>query len=247
MVIGDIVIYVGSKARFAKELVPIIQGYINESGATLYIEPFVGGANIIDKVKCQSRIGADINNGLIAVYQAVQYGWRPPLHITEQDYAAAKCGDIAEPLRTYIGFNASYASKYFGGFARSFKSDGVTPRDHYNERTRNFMKQIPKLAKITFLWESYERMHPYGAVIYCDPPYADTLGYSNTPWDADAFWAWVRQESKNNIVLISEYKAPEDFTCLWRRSQKTLLDKQKSGKTTVEKLFIHTPSSSRQD
>ena len=46
--------YMGSKSRLANELVPIIQNYINDD-TKAYIEPFVGGANIIDKIKCSKK------------------------------------------------------------------------------------------------------------------------------------------------------------------------------------------------
>jgi site-specific DNA-adenine methylase len=36
--------YVGSKNRLAKDLVPIIQSYIDDNHITNYWEPFVGGA-----------------------------------------------------------------------------------------------------------------------------------------------------------------------------------------------------------
>ena len=35
--------YVGSKNRIAKDIVPIIQKYIDENNITEYYEPFVGG------------------------------------------------------------------------------------------------------------------------------------------------------------------------------------------------------------
>lgn len=35
--------FLGSKNRLSKELAPIIQKYINESGYDKYYEPFVGG------------------------------------------------------------------------------------------------------------------------------------------------------------------------------------------------------------
>lgn len=33
----------GSKSRIAKEIVPIIQHYIDTTGCKCYLEPFVGG------------------------------------------------------------------------------------------------------------------------------------------------------------------------------------------------------------
>lgn len=35
--------YMGSKARFAKDIVPIIQYYIDDNDIHNYLEPFVGG------------------------------------------------------------------------------------------------------------------------------------------------------------------------------------------------------------
>ncbi len=40
--------YVGSKARIAKDIVPIIQKCIDDNGIKNYYEPFVGGANMIE-------------------------------------------------------------------------------------------------------------------------------------------------------------------------------------------------------
>ena len=45
--------YVGSKNRLAKELTPIIQSYITDDTKG-YLEPFVGGANMIDKIECNN-------------------------------------------------------------------------------------------------------------------------------------------------------------------------------------------------
>lgn len=47
----------GSKARIAKYIVPILQECIDSNNVNTYIEPFVGGANIIDKIKCKNRVG----------------------------------------------------------------------------------------------------------------------------------------------------------------------------------------------
>ena len=44
------------------------------------------------------------------------------------------------------------------------------------------------------------------------------------------------EKSKENIVLISEQEAPEDFVCIWEQEFKRNLKKDKEAK---EKLFIH--------
>ena len=58
--------YVGSKNKISRELAPIIQSYITEE-TNGYLEPFVGGANMIDKIKCKNKIGCDIHKELIAL------------------------------------------------------------------------------------------------------------------------------------------------------------------------------------
>lgn len=61
--------YIGSKAKIAKEIVPIIQKYINDNNISTYKELFVGGANVIDKIKCKLKIASDIDDGLIELYK----------------------------------------------------------------------------------------------------------------------------------------------------------------------------------
>lgn len=60
-------VYMGSKAKYAKYIVPILQKTIDENNIITYIECFVGGANIIDKIKCENRYGYDRSDTLIAL------------------------------------------------------------------------------------------------------------------------------------------------------------------------------------
>ena len=62
-------VYMGSKAKYAKYIVPILQKAIDENCVDTYIECFVGGANIIDKIKCEKRYGFDRSDTLIALLQ----------------------------------------------------------------------------------------------------------------------------------------------------------------------------------
>ena len=43
-------IYQGSKARLIKDILPYIQNCIDSNKVNLYIEPFVGGANVIQHI-----------------------------------------------------------------------------------------------------------------------------------------------------------------------------------------------------
>ena len=54
----------GFKKSFIKRISPIIQSYVDK-GCSGYLEPFVGGANMIDKIKCEKRYGSDNNKYLL--------------------------------------------------------------------------------------------------------------------------------------------------------------------------------------
>ena len=53
--------YIGSKAKYAAEIVPLLQDIIERYDVEQYVEPFVGGFNIIDKIECEYRLGNDID------------------------------------------------------------------------------------------------------------------------------------------------------------------------------------------
>ena len=159
------------KNRISKYIVPIIQKCIDENDVKTYYEPFVGGANMIDKIKCENRIGNDIHKELIAMWNELQKGWIPPNHITEEEYISVR--DNKEKYSDYyvgfVGYHATFGSKYFAGYARSFKADGITPRDQSNEAYRNTMKQVPNIMDVLFTQGDYKEYRIKNAVIYCDP------------------------------------------------------------------------------
>lgn len=215
---------------------------IDENRITTYIEPFVGGANMIDKIHCANRWGNDIHKQLIALFNHIQTGWRPPEHISEDEYNNVRLNKECYPdwYVGFVGFNATFGSKYFGGYARGFKADKTTPRDIPNEAIRNLINQIPSILDVKFTSGNYLDIFKdvVNAVIYCDPPYEGTTKYSTENFNHQEYWDWVRHISKNNIVLCSEYNAPDDFKCIWSKSVTTSL-KVKEHEDRVEKLFIY--------
>lgn len=232
--------YVGSKNKISKYIAPIIQKAIDDNGIEIYYEPFVGGANMIDKIKCKYRIGNDIHKELIAMFKALQDGWKPPMHISEEEYIKVRDNrdKYADYYVGFVGFCATWGSKWFGGYARGYKADGITPRDMSNEAIRNLMTQLPKIKDVVFLSHNYLDLMPYGkSVIYCDPPYMSADRYYSTSFDSDVFWNWCRKIAKTNILFVSEYQAPSDFQCIWSKNHVSTLSTHNNTKR-IEKLFV---------
>jgi site-specific DNA-adenine methylase len=240
--------YVGSKNRLAKDLVPIIQGFITDD-CKGYLEPFVGGANMIDKINHSNKIGCDIHKQLIALLKYVQdLDNKLPTTITEDEYKRVFMNkdNYEEWYVGLVGFCATFGAKYFGGYARGFKADKVTPRDIPAEGIRNLEKQRKSLVDIKFENCSFVDLptdYFKNYVIYCDIPYKSTLRYNTSSFPYDEFYDWCREMSKNNIVLISEYHMPDDFECIWSKKVKVSIDSNKkesdSKNERIEKLFMY--------
>lgn len=232
--------YMGSKARIAKDISPIINKLIKDNGITTYIEPFVGGCNMIEHIECEFKYGYDNNVYLIEFWKALQRGWNPLGYpMTKEKYQNIKSNMGGYPMHivALAGFCATYNAKWFGGYAGTVKTKINTYRNYYDEAVRNVLKQVERINNVRFYCDDYLNIKDTkGALIYCDPPYEGTTGYKDN-FDHQAYWEWVRKMSKNNIVICSEYSAPPDFECIWSKELTTTLDKNSRNKS-VEKLFV---------
>jgi DNA adenine methylase len=227
--------YMGSKNRYAKHLLPIILK--NRREGQCYVEPFVGGANMIDKVDGW-RIGCDINEHIIILFKAIQGGYQPPEIVTEAEYNLAKNAQNS-PTKSFIGFGCSYSGKWFGGYARGNDNKGV-PRNYADESRRNILKQAENLKAVDFRHCCYKELSPPSlSIVYCDPPYEGTTKYRDEFNHGD-FWQWCRQMvSIGHEVFISEYQAPDDFVSLWEKEVNSSLTKDTGSKKNTERLFKH--------
>lgn len=239
--------YMGSKSRVSKYIVPIIQEKINSNNIQTYIEPFVGGANIIDKIACPRKIGSDNNPYLIALYENLDKIPSLPEFVTREHYAEVKNdfhsfggGYFPDWYIGAVGFLASYNGKFFdGGYAGTAKTKIGTVRNYYDEAKRNLLNQIKDLENIEFMYGDYEHLYKEikDCCIYCDIPYKDSTKYSTSKnFDYTRFWTWAERMSTHNIVLVSEHQAPENWECIWQQEVKRTMD-NKSRLKAVEKLF----------
>ena len=197
--------YVVSKARISKDVAPIINDLIKKNNVLIYYEPFCGGLNMMEKIRCPIRCGNDVHRELIALLKKFQQGYEPPETITEEEYVHVR--DNKELYPDYyvglVGFCAVFGSKYFGGFARG-KTDKGEPRDYYKEAIRNIKKQLPYIQDVKLGNHNYldiDMSNLDGALIYCDPPYRDTTKYNTGSFDYDAYYNWCREVAKTNILI----------------------------------------------
>ena len=202
---------------------------------------------MIDKIKCKNRIGCDIHKQLIALLQhAQEHEEDLPERILEEEYKTVQNNKENYPdwYLGLVGFCASFGAKYFGGYARDSKSDNSGKWSA--GAIKNLKKQLPQIKEVKF-WNARFQDLPLdkikGYVIYCDIPYRGTTKYQTDDFPYEEFYDWVKAASVNNIVLISEYSMPEEFTCIWQKETKTLLDSNKNksddNNIRVEKLFTY--------
>lgn len=230
--------YMGSKNRHSKQMLPLILK--DRKPNQWYVEPFVGGANMIDKVN-GLRMGGDSNKYLIALLKEMQKDNFSAPDITEATFGRMKSEPDAfnDWELGYAGFQLSFGAMWFG----SYRRDNTGKRNYSEEAKRNVNKQAKKVKGIDFYNLSYSELEiPDNSIIYCDPPYKGTAKYkaNEEEFDHDAFYEWCRGKvEQGHKVFISEYNMPDDFICIWKKEVNGNISKDTGKKKSVEKLFLH--------
>ena len=240
--------YMGSKSRIAKYIVPILQEIIDLQNIQTYVEPFCGGCNVIDKISCNLKIACDKSHYLIELLKNQDKVKTLPDFITREHYSKVR-DSYNNQTNVYpdwmvgaIGFLASYNGRFFdGGYGAEItrKSTNKT-YNAYLEAKNNLLEQ--DLSGIEFICSDYKELPSFdGALIYCDPPYFGTKQYGvSRGFNHTEFWEWVRSQSNNNVVVVSEETAPNDFLSIWRKEvQRSIKSNEKWNKT--ENLWVSKP------
>jgi len=245
--------YIGSKAKIAKDLLPILLKDIQPD--QFYVEPFCGGLNMMDKIPSHiNRIASDYNPFLIALWYGLKNNYQRPTEVSKEEYEIYKIrfrelennndiinqvniGNVSHELFMigWVGFMWSFNGKFYDGGYISRTKD----RNYSDEKIRNITKQIPILENLNLQCGRYDEIYyPDNSIIYCDIPYKDTTQYIySKDFDHDKFWSWCKNMSgKGHKVYVSEYNAPEWVNCIW---QKTVTNSySKNTYKPVEKLFL---------
>jgi site-specific DNA-adenine methylase len=209
--------------------------------------------------------GCDSNKDVIAMWKATQRGWKPPITCTKKRYEELKNSKRVSGERGFIGVACSYSGIFFVGYrgTQTFRKGSPTKRSgsptkrsgsptkrsgspnksrtvSSAEMTARSVNKIAKMVKnVKFKSCNYQDISPKNMLIYCDPPYAsnDYQQSSFFDFDSDKFWKIMKKWSKDNIVVVSEYKAPKDFKMIWQGKTNVMHNGKKNIKT--EKLFVY--------
>lgn len=227
--------YMGSKRRIAKHILPIMLNEAEKHGINTWIEPFVGGANMIDKVPdTYKRIGYDINPHTIkALIDIRDIPNELPENITEEEFKSYK-NQPPSTITSWVRTACAYSGLFGNVMARG------SSRNYALEAKKNAIKQSPLIQNVDFIYDNYENLSFNNSLIYCDIPYKNTSQYLySKDFNYEKFYDWCREQAKNNIVFVSEYNMPDDFVEVWQGEIKTNFasSRKKATHNAIEKLF----------
>jgi len=180
----------------------------------------------------------DINESMICLWNAAKEGWIPPLSTSREEYFRLRKTSTPSALKGFIGHQYGF----HGIFFNSFCGDKIAEKGKLRgpKKVSEFGSSLKNVEFTSGTYDQFSHLKNY--IIYCDPPYQKTrcMYYDeNHKWrrfDNVKFWDWVREMSKDNIVFVSEYTAPDDFEMLWDYGK--CVKSKKGVNTGSEKIFV---------
>jgi DNA adenine methylase len=240
--------YLGGKTRIAKQIAAEIDK-IRRPGQLVW-DAFCGGLSVSVALRANGPVlSTDACAPLITLYKAVQAGWVPPEAVSKETWTAAKNLPDSDPLKAFCGFWCSYSGIWFRAYVppdqpHTVKSGPSKGQFMHCYRHRANGRRLVKEAKCA--WVGLvdfldEEPRPLDLVLYCDPPYHGTCGYSGAAaFDYGRFEDRIRGWSRYVPVFLSEY-ASELGREVWSgvpkpRGNRPINQQAKAG--TVERLFL---------
>ena len=232
--------FIGGKYRYQQQITEVINHYI-EVGQPYY-EPFIGGAWIAQNIQNRPVYASDHDIDLIQLYREAQCGtdFIPDL-VTEEMYNDLKHRNLNlgehSPLIGFAKYACSFGGKAWGGYSR-YRNRVASASA---EGKRSIQRQMTRMKHVAFSHRDYRELSEISdSFFYCDPPYLNCTPAYCKGFDHFEFWQWVRDMSKRNTILVSEYVAPDDFECLLEIPTNLNIHPQKQrGNERMERVFRH--------
>lgn len=232
--------YLGGKTRIGKEIAEALARLAPPDTVEGYCEPFCGALGImvhmVDKGYKKTK-AYDKCKDIVLLWNGVKDGtFKIPRSVSERTWLRYKKDPTPSAMRAFMGFGCSFGGDWFTTFSKKYDPKSIP------QAVSSIKRKGPSIKKITHIGHrDYRRLKLKGWLIYCDPPYKNTKGYKCTGgFDTDRFWDTVREWSKDNIVAVSEFTAPSDFMCIWKKKRLISVNTVKiaDSKNVCEKLFV---------
>lgn len=247
-------VYMGSKSKISKYILPIINQKIEEEEIENFYDCFCGGFNIGAYINCENIYAYDLSPTLIELHKQAQSDFsliptdssRENWDRCYSEYKRMKKKNFkGNPEILYmeigaIGWLGGFSGKGFeGGYG--VKND---KRNYFEERYRNLKMQSEEegYKKAVFIWDNYKNIvfkpHSIG---YCDAPYKNTVSYGiNKNFNYSEYYKWLMETAKTTPLFISEQELPAEIPAkiVWEQEITTGLGvAPKAKKKISEKLF----------
>jgi DNA adenine methylase len=257
--------YLGGKQRLGKHIAIFLKEIwnkciLNDIYFQKYLEPFCGSLGVLKNMTdIPTHIVAnDYHPDLIEMWKCVRDKTLVfPESVSEEEYNNAKQIQSPSALKSFIGFGLSFGGRYFGAFAHKYVND--KNEDFCKEMRNSLTRMTPLIQNVEFTNKKYQELTSSNTFIYCDPPYKQTkypikyrIGTKKyDKFDTDEFWETMRKWSDNNLVIVSELSAPNDFVEIWNlnryrsacQSTKTRFKQVNETEThQIEKMFVYSKS-----
>jgi hypothetical protein len=123
----------------------------------------------------------------------------------------------------FWGFACSYRGSFFSTYC---PGNNIK---HQQQAARDIGKQIKNVKLVAGGYSETVPSQLKNYVIYCDPPYRDTLNKYQIGHQHDSFFdypqfvQWCSRMSKNNMVFVSEYSKPcKNSRLVWKKGKEKL-------------------------
>lgn len=216
--ISNMCAYSGGKARLGRQIYESICKHELEhfgDDMSSYFEPFVGMGGVLQhfaKNNKQNRnlFACDKEKSIISFWRGIQNGWKPK-EITREVYFEIKKNKKEDADYAFAAFGCSFMGLKWCQFYKDQMIRSI------NRITKQKYSTVMK--NVVFIDDSsYINHEPHGMVIYCDPPYDkswfETKRDNLMGFNIEQFWSTMRIWSENNMVFISEIRAPSDFVSI---------------------------------
>ena len=233
--------YLGGKSRLGGQIVRAILQDLGRERLGVVADLCAGAGGVTHRLADVSErvIAVEAHPGLVALHKAVQGGWVPPEHVSEEEWREARYSTMVDDcVFSFRRFACGHGGDWMGGYARNRRGDNyaqAASRTLVRDRRSN----VEHTCADALAWEGAVE------VVYCDPPYEGTTGYAAVvAAEPGAWWRKLQALADRGVACyLSEYaEAPPEGVAarqVWSApTHKTQLTKG----TKTERLWRVLPS-----